>query len=91
MSYGNGNGKGMRLYIGNLAYSLGEQELRERFERFGRVLDCRIIKDHLTNQSKGFGFIEMENPEEACAAIDSLNEAEINGRKIRVNEARPRA
>jgi RNA recognition motif-containing protein len=90
VSYGNGNGRGMRLYCGNLAYSLSERELRERFERFGVVSDCKIIIDHMTNQSKGFGFVTMEDPEAACMAIDSLNEAELNGRKIRVNEARPR-
>lgn len=80
----------MNLYVGNLSYRLSEDELRQAFEEFGRVASCTIIKNKLTGESKGFGFLEMPERSEAEAAINSLNGRELKGRKLNVNEARPR-
>lgn len=80
----------MNLYVGNLPYRITEDELRQAFEEFGRVSSCTIIKDKVTGQSKGFGFLEMPERTEAEAAIDQLNGRDLMGRKINVNEARPR-
>jgi RNA recognition motif-containing protein len=81
----------MNLYVGNLSYRLSEDQLREAFEEYGNVTSCTIIKDRTTGESKGFGFIEMPERAEAEAAINSLNGRELQGRKLNVNEARPRA
>ncbi|HVR97215.1 MAG TPA: RNA-binding protein [Thermoanaerobaculia bacterium] len=78
------------LYVGNLSYRMTEDQLRETFEEFGQVTSCTIIKDKMTGQSKGFGFLEMPDRSEAEAAINGLNGREIQGRKLNVNEARPR-
>src|SRR5687767_12423348 len=80
----------MNLYVGNLSYRLTEDQLREAFEAYGQVSSCTIIKDKMTGQSKGFGFLEMPNDDEAKAAIAGLNGRELQGRKLNVNEARPR-
>jgi len=80
----------MNLYVGNLSYRLTEDALREAFEEFGEVASCSIIKDKMTGQSKGFGFVEMPERSAAEAAIQGLNGREIEGRKLNVNEARPR-
>jgi len=80
----------MNLYVGNLPYRITEDQLKETFEEFGRVSSCTIIKDKVTGQSKGFGFLEMPESSEAQAAISSLNGRDLMGRKINVNEARPR-
>jgi len=80
----------MNLYVGNLPYRITEDQLREAFEEFGRVSSCTIIKDKVTGQSKGFGFLEMPESREAEAAITHLNGRDLMGRKINVNEARPR-
>lgn len=80
----------MNLYVGNLPYRITEDQLRETFEEFGKVSSCTIIKDKVTGQSKGFGFLEMPESSEAQAAISSLNGRDLMGRKINVNEARPR-
>ena len=80
----------MNLYVGNLPYRLTEDQLRQAFEEFGEVASCTIIMDRTTGQSKGFGFVEMPNDNEAKAAIAGLNGRELQGRKINVNEARPR-
>ena len=80
----------MNLYVGNLSYRMTEDQLREAFEEFGQVTSCTIIKDKVTGQSKGFGFLEMPERSEAEAAISSLNGRELQGRKLNVNEARPR-
>lgn len=79
----------MKLYVGGLAYSVTEQELETVFAEFGKVSSSAVIKDRDSGQSKGFGFIEMENNEEAKAAMSALNGKEISGRSITVNEARP--
>jgi len=80
----------MNLYVGNLPYRITEDQLQAAFEEFGRVASCTIIKDKVTGQSKGFGFLEMPERSEAEAAISNLNGRDLMGRKINVNEARPR-
>ena len=80
----------MNIYVGNLSYGLTEDALRQAFAAHGTVDSARIIKDRDTGQSKGFGFVEMPNQQEGEAAIKELDGADLGGRKIRVNEARPR-
>jgi RNA recognition motif-containing protein len=80
----------MNIYVGNLAFSLTEDELRDAFAAHGDVSSAKIISDRDTGRSKGFGFVEMPNDSEANAAIEDLNGKELNGRPVRVNEARPR-
>lgn len=80
----------MNLYVGNLPYRITEDQLKSTFEEFGQVSSCTIIKDKVTGQSKGFGFLEMPEGSEAEVAINNLNGRELMGRKINVNEARPR-
>ena len=80
----------MNIYVGNLAYGLTEEAMRDAFAVHGQVDSARIIKDRETGQSKGFGFVEMPNQAEAENAIKELDGADLGGRKIRVNEARPR-
>ncbi|HET8991865.1 MAG TPA: RNA-binding protein [Candidatus Saccharimonadales bacterium] len=79
----------MKLYVGGLAYSITEQELETLFAEYGKVTSSAVIKDRETNQSKGFGFIEMADDAEAKAAMAALNGKEVSGRAIMVNEARP--
>lgn len=81
----------MNIYIGNLSFDLTEGELRQAFEDFGEVGDVKIITDRYTGRSKGFGFVEMPNDEEARTAISSMDGKELRGRAVKVNEARPRA
>jgi RNA recognition motif-containing protein len=81
----------MNIYVGNLSYTVTEEDLRQAFGNFGQVASASIIKDQSSGQSKGFGFIEMPVIEEARAAISGMNEKEMKGRKLNVNEARPRA
>jgi cold-inducible RNA-binding protein len=81
----------MNIYVGNLAYSVSEDDLREAFAPFGQVTSASVITDRATGQSKGFGFVEMASAEEAQAAILGLNGKEYKGRAMTVNEARPRA
>ncbi len=78
------------IYVGNLPYRLSEQELGDLFQEFGEVDNAKIITDRESGRSRGFGFVEMPNKEEASAAIDALNESDLGGRSIVVNEARPR-
>lgn len=80
-----------KLYVGGLAYSVTEQELEAFFAEVGKVLSAAVIKDRDSGQSKGFGFVEMEDDSEAKNAIANLNGKEFNGRTIAVNEARPQA
>jgi cold-inducible RNA-binding protein len=79
-----------KLYVGNLAYSVTNQDLEDAFSQHGAVQSVAVITDKFSGQSKGFGFVEMSNAEEAQKAIQSLNETELKGRNIRVSEARPR-
>ena len=77
----------MNIFAGSLPFSLEEAELKEFFEEYGEVASVKIITDKFSGRSKGFGFIEMPNAEEAKKAIEELNGAEIDGRAIVVNEA----
>jgi RNA recognition motif-containing protein len=80
----------MNIYIGNLDYGFKDQDLRELFEEVGEVATAKIITDRATGRSKGFGFVEMPNDNEASNAIESLNGKQFNNRSISVTEARPR-
>ncbi len=80
----------MNIYVGNLSYSTDDDQLRTLFEEFGPVDSARVIMDRDSGRSKGFGFVEMSNANEANAAIEALNGREIEGRSLTVNEARPR-
>lgn len=80
----------MRIYAGNLRYSMGDDDLRQLFEKFGSVQSAEVIMDRATSRSKGFGFVEMDDEEQARAAIQALNGKDVDGRSITVSEARPR-
>lgn len=80
-----------KLYVGNLSFSMSEEELANEFAQFGTVNDAHIVFDRMTNRSKGFAFVEMEDADAAQAAIEGLNGREIKGRALRVSEAQPRA
>jgi RNA recognition motif-containing protein len=80
----------MDIYVGNLSYQTDDQSLRELFEKYGSVASSRVITDKFSGQSKGFGFVEMPNAEEANKAISALNEQEFQGRNLRVNESQPK-
>ena len=79
----------MKLYVGSLAYSVTDDSLRALFESQGKVVSATVIKDRDSGQSKGFGFVEMDDVKEGQAAITALNGKELEGRTIMVNEARP--
>lgn len=79
----------MKLYVGGLAYSVTEKELEELFAGIGKVVSAVVIKDRDSGQSKGFGFVEMEEVKDGQNAIKELNGKELSGRAIMVNEARP--
>jgi cold-inducible RNA-binding protein len=81
---------GRRLYVGNLAWTVTDQDLRDVFSEAGNVDSSQVIMDRATNRSRGFGFVEMSTDEAADAAIKKLNGREIKGRPIRVNEAQAR-
>ncbi len=80
----------MNIYVGNLNYNVTEDELREVFEEFGEVSSAKIITDKYSGRSKGFGFVEMPNDSEGKDAIENLNDKDLQGRNIKVNEARER-
>ena len=80
----------MNIYVSNLSYKVDENDLREIFEEYGEVSSVKIITDKFNGKSKGFGFVEMNNADEAKRAIEQLNGGELDGRKMVVNEARPR-
>jgi RNA recognition motif-containing protein len=81
----------MNIYVGNLPYSVDDQELRDAFGAYGQVASATVISDKFSGQSKGFGFVEMPDNAEADAAIQGLNESSLSGRRIKVNPAKPRA
>lgn len=81
---------GTRLFVGSLSWGVRDDALREAFEKAGTVVSATVIMDRMSGRSKGFGFVEMGTPEEAQAAIDMWHEQELDGRKIIVNEAKPR-
>ncbi len=78
-----------KLYVGNLSYTITEDELRDVFAALGEVTSCKIITDAATGRSKGFGFVEMANDEDADKAISSVNGTTVSNRAINVSEARP--
>lgn len=80
----------MNIYIGNLPYSISEDELRDLFAAHGEVTSANIIIDRDSGRSKGFGFVEMPNKAQGETAINAINETDVQGRNVRVNEARPR-
>ena len=81
---------GKKLYVGNLAYGVNESDLEGLFSQFGTVQSAQIIVDRDTNRSKGFGFVEMDTEAQAQAAIQGLHDQEHDGRRLTVNEAKPR-
>jgi len=81
----------MNIYVGNLSYNTTADELETAFGAHGRVASANVITDKMTGRSRGFGFVEMPDEEEARAAIAALNGTDLSGRALTVNEARPRA
>ncbi len=80
----------MNIYVGNLNYNLEEAELQDLFGQFGEVVSVKIIKDRDTGRAKGFGFVEMADDQEGSEAIERLDGFEVQGRNMKVNEAKPR-
>lgn len=80
----------MNIYVGNLSWNLKDQDLSDMFASFGEVASAKIVIDKFTQRSKGFGFVEMPNDEQAQAAIAQLNGSEVDGRNLVVNESRPK-
>lgn len=80
----------MNIYVGNLSWNLKDQDLSNLFATHGEVSSAKIVTDKFTNRSKGFGFVEMPNDDQAQAAIAALNGSEVDGRNIVVNESRPK-
>jgi RNA recognition motif-containing protein len=80
----------MNIYISSLSFNVNDEDLKDVFSDYGEVASAKVITDKFTGKSKGFGFVEMPNTEEAKNAIKELNGAQYDGRKINVNEARPR-
>jgi RNA recognition motif-containing protein len=80
----------MNIYVGNLSWGLKDQDLANMFTSFGEVASAKIVMDKFTQRSKGFGFVEMPNDEQAQAAIAQLNGSEVEGRNLVVNESRPK-
>lgn len=79
-----------KLYVGNLAYTVSNNDLESLFSQVGQVASVAVIMDKFSGQSKGFGFVEMTNAEDAAKAISQFNDTELKGRNIKVNEAKPR-
>ncbi|HHZ79711.1 MAG TPA: RNA-binding protein [Candidatus Marinimicrobia bacterium] len=80
----------MNLYVGNLSYEMSEEDLRNEFAEYGEVQSAKIITDKFTGRSRGFGFVEMASDESGKKAMEELNEKDVSGRQLVVNEARPR-
>ena len=79
-----------KLFVGSLHWSVDDEELKTNFEKHGTVVSAKVIMDRDTNRSRGFGFVEMESSSDASNAIKALNDSELNGRNIVVNEAKSR-
>jgi len=79
-----------KLFVGSLPWAVNDQMLQETFEAHGKVVSAKVVTDRYTGRSRGFGFVEMENDEEAKAAITALHESELSGRNIIVSEAKPK-
>ena len=80
----------MNVYVGNLPFSTSNEDLAAMFRRFGEVTSAQVITDRDTGRSRGFGFVEMSDDDAARAAIEELNDSDVGGRRLTVNEARPR-
>jgi RNA recognition motif-containing protein len=80
----------MKLYVGNLPYSVTDDDLKSAFSAYGTVTSANVIMDKMSGQSKGFGFVEMPNNSEADTAMKAMNGAALKGRNIKVNEAQPK-
>ncbi len=80
----------MNIYVGNVSFKMTDDELRDTFSSFGEVSSAKIIRDRETNRSRGFGFVEMPDDNDAKTAIEEMNGKDIGGRPLVVNEARPR-
>ena len=80
----------MNIYIGNLSPDISDEDLKDAFSEYGHIKSTKVIKDNYTGKSKGFGFVEMFNDEEAKKAIDELDDAKFDGYKIKVSEAKPK-
>ena len=80
----------VNIYVGNLSFTTNETDLKEAFQAFGEVSNCNIIKDKYSGESRGFGFVEMPNKDEAEKAISMLNGKDLKGRTLKVNEAKAR-
>jgi RNA recognition motif-containing protein len=81
----------MNIYVGNLSWSMTDEDLSSLFSQYGTVSSAKILKDKMNGRSKGFGFVEMDDEEAAKTAISNLHETEVQGRKLIVNESQPRA
>jgi RNA recognition motif-containing protein len=81
----------MNIYVGNLSHEATEEDLRQTFEAFGEVASVKVIKDKYSGESRGFGFVEMPDKTEGESAISGLKDKELKGRRLNVNEARPRS
>jgi RNA recognition motif-containing protein len=79
---------GNKVYVGNLPFSVGSDKLKEIFSEFGEISEAIVISDKFSGRSKGFGFVTFANEDDAKKAVDAMNEKEVDGRKIKVNEAR---
>ena len=79
----------MRIYVGNLSYNTEEPQLEQLFSSVGQVASVRLVRDHETGRSRGFGFVEMADDDQGRAACDTLNQHEFEGRRLTVNEAKP--
>jgi RNA recognition motif-containing protein len=80
----------MNIYVGNLSFNSDDESLRKVFAEFGDVASAKVVMDRETGRSRGFGFVEMDGSDEATAAIKALDGVELDGRNLRVNEAKPR-
>ncbi len=79
-----------KLFVGSLPWAVNDEALKEAFATYGNVISANVVTDRQTGRSRGFGFVEFENDSEATAAIEALNDSELDGRKIVVNEAKPK-
>jgi len=78
-----------KIYVGNLSFSITNQDLQTKFEQYGNVSSAKVVTDRDTGRSKGFGFVEMSNSQEAISAIEALNGSDYQGRSMNVSEAKP--